>query len=64
MKVEVKSQEVHYSITYTELCDLLKIPDTDKVDFINVELDPANELIIISQIEPKDVARPKGDNEK
>lgn len=64
MKVEVKSSEIEYSITYTELCDLLKIPDTKDVDFLDVKLDPSNELVIINQIEPPHIARPKGDNEK
>ena len=64
MQVEVKSSEVEYSITYTELCKMLKIPDTKDIDFLDLKLDPSNELIIINQIEPPYVTRPKGDNEK
>ena len=64
MNVEVKSSEVEYTITYTELCKLLKIPDTKDIDFLDLKLDPSNELVIINQIEPPHITRPKGANEK
>lgn len=62
MNVEVKSSEVEYTITYTELCKLLKIPDSKDIDFLDLKLDPTNELVIINQIEPPYASRPKGDN--
>lgn len=61
MKVEVKSSEVEYSITYTELCKLLKIPDTSETDWLDLKIDPSNELVIINQIEPPHIDRPKSD---
>lgn len=64
MKVEIKSSEVEYTITYTELCKMLKIPDTKDTDWLDLKIDPTNELVIINQIEPTDLIRPKGDNEK
>jgi len=64
MNVEVKSSEVEYTITYTELCKLLKIPDSEDTDWLDLKIDPSNELVIINQIEPPHIIRPKGDNEK
>jgi len=64
MKVEVKSSEIEYTITYTELCKMLKIPNTEKTDWLDLKIDPSKELVIINQIEPPDILRPKGDNEK
>ena len=64
MNVEVTSEEVHYTITYDELCKMFKIPDADRIDFLEVKIDEHNEKIILSQIEPSDISRPKGDNEK
>ena len=64
MNVEVTSQEVHYSITFDELCNLLKIPSTKEIDFIDLTIDTNKETITLSQIEPTYVKRPKGDNEK
>lgn len=64
MKVNVISQEVYYTISYDELCKAFKIPSNRHIDFVDLKLDPTKELIILDQIEPIDVARPKGDNEK
>ena len=64
MKVDVTSEEVHYTISFVELCKMFKIPDADRIDFLEVKVDDHSEEIVLSQIEPHDVARPKGDNEK
>ncbi len=64
MNVEVTSQEVHYSITFDELCNLLKIPSSKGVDFIDLTIDTTKEIITVSQVEPTHISRPKGDNEK
>jgi len=61
MNVKIKSSEIEYTITYTELCKMLKIPDTKDTDWLDLKIDPQNELVIINQIEPPYISRPKSD---
>lgn len=61
MKVDVTSQEVHYTISFVELCKVFKIPDADRIDFLEVKVDDQSEEIVLSQIEPSEIARPKSD---
>ena len=61
MKVDVVSEHIKYSITFDELCKVLKIPSTKEIDFLDMTIDTNKELIILEQVEPPYVLRPKGE---